>query len=142
MPVTDDLRAQYALTKKLGQGGFGTVYKAQRRSDRKVGGHSRALLSVFSLSSSMDIPRASERILTAILSLQIFAVKAVKVPSTLDAAFANAIIVEVQLLRQLDHVHIVHFEDYIETPLTKNIIMEFCSKGDLHTFINSHRSQG
>jgi serine/threonine protein kinase len=74
--------------------------------------------------------------------LQIFAVKAVKVPSRLDAAFANAIIVEVQLLRQLDHVHIVHFEDYIETPLTKNIIMEFCSKGDLHTFINSHRSQG
>jgi serine/threonine protein kinase len=79
---------------------------------------------------------------TAILSLQIFAVKAVKVPSRLDAAFANAITVEVQLLRQLDHVHIVRFEDYIETPLTKNIVMEFCSKGDLHTFINSHRSQG
>jgi serine/threonine protein kinase len=143
MPVIDDLRAQYALTKKLGQGGFGTVYKAQRRSDRKVGGHSRAFLSIVSLSFFFSKHAQSlELILTATISPQIFAVKTMKVPSRLDAAFANAIIVEVQLLRQLDHVHIVHFEDYIETPLTKNIIMEFCSKGDLHTFINSHRSQG
>jgi serine/threonine protein kinase len=65
-----------------------------------------------------------------------------KIPPRLDAALANAIIVEVQLLRQLGHVHIVHFVDYIETPLTKNIVMEFCSSGDLHTLINSHRSQG
>jgi hypothetical protein len=58
MPVIDNLSAQYALTKKLGQGGFGTVYKAQRCSDRKVGGHSRAFLSIVSPSSSMDIARA------------------------------------------------------------------------------------
>ena len=73
---------------------------------------------------------------------QIFAVKTMKVPARLDVALTNAITVEVQLLRQLDHIHIVRFEDYIETPLTKNIIMEFCDRGDLHTFINSHRSQG
>jgi len=73
---------------------------------------------------------------------QLFAVKTMRVPARLDVAFTNAITVEVQLLRQLDHVHIVRFEDYIETPLTKNIIKEFCAKGDLRTFINSHRSQG
>lgn len=58
MPALDDLRAQYALTKKLGQGGFGTVYKAQRRSDRKVGGRSHAFLAIVSPFSSTSILRA------------------------------------------------------------------------------------
>jgi serine/threonine protein kinase len=98
-------------------------------------------LSVVSHFSSTNTQSSIFMVTPGIFS-QLFAVKTMKVPARMDVAFTNAITVEVQLLRQLDHVHIVRFEDYIETPLTKNIIMEFCAKGDLHTFINSHRSQG
>ncbi|GKT32489.1 Kinase, NEK [Aduncisulcus paluster] len=50
---------------------------------------------------------------------------------------------EVNILRELDHLHIVHYVDrYIEKEKTKlYIIMEFCGGGDLAQYIKNHRAK-
>ena len=70
-----------------------------------------------------------------------FAIKAIRVDPGLNADILDAIAMEVNILRQLDHIHIVQFVDYIETARAKNIVMELCTR-DLRSLIQDHQQQG
>ena len=69
------------------------------------------------------------------------AIKAIHVDPGLNVAILDAIAMEVNNLRRLDHVHIVQFVDYIETARAKNIVMELCTR-DLRSLVQDDQHQG
>ena len=60
------------------------------------------------------------------------AVKQVKL-TDLPKSELRVIMLEIDLLKNLDHPNIVKYKGFVKTPETLNIILEYCENGSLHT---------
>ena len=123
MDACPELAGRYTNWQKLGEGGFGTVYKVGRRSDAKA-------------STSVHI-RASSDWLSAI---QPFAIKLLSIGQ--DPEEIGYFLREGELLSQLKHTNIVAVEEVCKDPTDSQpyIVMEYCDRGDLRQAINLRKS--
>lgn len=64
------------------------------------------------------------------------AMKSIRLPRRLEAAAAESLQREVDILRQLDHPNVIRLYDTFLTPSHLHIVMEVCSGGDLHTALS------
>ena len=60
------------------------------------------------------------------------AVKQIKL-ADLPKSELRVIMLEIDLLKNLDHDHIVKYHGFVKTPETLNIILEYCENGSLHS---------
>lgn len=61
------------------------------------------------------------------------------IPSTrLDNKTYNRVVSEIKILRSLVHKNIVKILDFKKTSQNYYLIFEFCSNGDLETYIKRH----
>lgn len=104
----------YGIKERLGEGGFGTVYRAERKKDRRV--------------RSSDLPQ--------LITSQVYAIKVVK----LSAGMSNLDLLEEEIyaLSQLSHPNVVSFIEVVEHKSVKHVVMEYCGRGDLRKFLNFH----
>lgn len=123
MDSCPELTRRYINWQKVGEGGFGTVYKVDRRSDAK------ASISVNN--------RVSSDWLSAI---QPFAIKLLSIGQ--DPEEIGYFLREGQLLSQLKHPNIVAVEEVCQDPTDSQpyIVMEYCDRGDLRQAINLRKS--
>jgi serine/threonine protein kinase len=88
----------YGIKERLGEGGFGTVYRAERKKDRRVW--------------SSDLPQ--------LITSQVYAIKVVK----LSAGMSNLDLLEEEIyaLSQLFHPNVVSFIEVVEHKSVKHVL--------------------
>jgi serine/threonine protein kinase len=98
------------LKERLGDGGFGTVYRAERKMDRRV--RSSDLPQLITFAGLRDQSRET-------------------VGGHVEPRPSGG-------RDQLSHPNVVSFIDVVEHKSVKHVVMEYCGRGDLRKFLNFH----
>lgn len=107
----------YKFRSRLGEGGFGVVYLAERQRDKQVW-----------------------LVFAAVLTEQLFAVKAIKnFQTSLDERLLQD---EITALSSLSHPHVVALSEVVQDCSRTYVVMEFCSGGDLRRLLNYYLDAG
>ncbi|KAK6334835.1 Serine/threonine-protein kinase [Orbilia javanica] len=117
MPSQDPIVGAFRIGKEIGRGSFATVYQG--------------IHSVSDLKSSSRGDRSTPTILQ---TKSLVAIKSV-LRSKLNRKLLENLESEIQILKTLDHPHIVALLDCQKSPAYIHLVMEYCSLGDLSLFI-------
>lgn len=109
----------YKLLKKVGQGGYGSVYTTMLRQQEEVTSHQKKTLSTSSEGISMSSKNTDQ-------------IKAVKIIKKFEKELSES---NKELLKRIDHPNIVKNFEIYEDSENYYLMQEYCEQGDLLSFI-------